>query len=88
VGGIFFSPLRHGRQRAIPEYCPCQGMFPSWLDVFLHALECSLSGAGPQVGDKLLIDRYEANKVVESQKQVPQPPLEQERVAAAPAPPY
>ncbi len=39
-----------------------------------------------QVGDKLLIDRYEAKKVVESQKQVPQPPLERERVSAVQAP--
>ncbi len=39
-----------------------------------------------QVGDKLLIDRYEAKKVVESQKQVAQPLLEQERVSAVRVP--
>jgi uncharacterized protein len=39
-----------------------------------------------QVGDKLLIDRYEAKKVVESHKHVPQPQLQQERVGAVQAP--
>ena len=39
-----------------------------------------------QVGDKLLIDRYEAKKVVESQKEVPRPLPEREPVNALRAP--